>query len=53
MTIHLVGDLMILAVTIRVFGKDAHTLLRHLAAAGVRIGVSELNSRPRDRKEGR
>lgn len=24
---------MILAVTIRVFGKDVHTLLRHLAAA--------------------
>ncbi|MFG2594878.1 hypothetical protein EDD93_6421 [Streptomyces sp. 840.1] len=53
MTIHLVGDLMILAVTIRVFGKDARTLLRHLAAAGVQAGVSELNRRPRDGKEGR
>ncbi|MFD0019819.1 hypothetical protein [Streptomyces sp. NPDC058382] len=53
MTIHLVGDLMILAVTIRVFGKDARTLLRHMAAAGVRIGVSEMSRRPHDGKEGR
>lgn len=53
MTTHLVGDLMILAVTIRVFGKDAHTLLRHLAAAGVRAGVSEMSRRPHERKEGR
>ncbi|MCX4774833.1 hypothetical protein OG322_37140 [Streptomyces sp. NBC_01260] len=53
MTIHLVGDLMILAVTLRVFGKDTLTLLRHLAAAGVRVGVSEMSRRPHEGKEGR
>lgn len=53
MTTQLVGDLMILAVTIRVFGQDALTLLRRLAAAGVRAGVSEMSRRPHDRKEGR
>lgn len=53
MTTHLVGDLMILAVTIRVLGKDALTLLRHLAAAGLRAGASEMSRRPHERTEGR
>lgn len=44
---------MILAVTIRVFGQDAHTLLCRLAAAGVRAGVSEMSRRPRTVKDDR
>ncbi|MEV5566003.1 hypothetical protein ACWGNY_30605 [[Kitasatospora] papulosa] len=53
MTIQLASDLMMLAVVIRVFGQDAVTLLRRLAAAGVRAGVSEMRRRPReDGKEG-
>ncbi|MFD6274484.1 hypothetical protein ACFWFI_02660 [Streptomyces sp. NPDC060209] len=53
MTMQLVGDLMMLAVAIRVFGQDALTLFRRLAAAGVRAGVSEMNRHPHDGKEGR
>ncbi len=44
---------MILAVTIRVFGQDAVTMLRRLAALGVRAGVSEMSRRPHEGKEGR
>lgn len=52
-TIQLVGDLLILAVAARVFGQDALALLRRLAAAGVRAGVSEMSRRPNEGREGR
>ncbi|MFI0012453.1 hypothetical protein [Streptomyces globisporus] len=42
MTTQLVGDLLILALAARVFGADAVALLRRLAAASVRAGVSEM-----------
>ncbi|MFH9697425.1 hypothetical protein [Streptomyces globisporus] len=42
MTTQLVGDLLFLALAARVFGADAITLLRRLAAAGVRAGVNEM-----------
>ncbi|MEV7870861.1 hypothetical protein AB0P17_33280 [Streptomyces sp. NPDC088124] len=45
MTMELAGDVTMLAVTIRVFGRDIVVLLRRLAAAGVRAGVSEMNRR--------
>ncbi|MGW9306249.1 hypothetical protein ACWHA3_36210 [Streptomyces cyaneofuscatus] len=47
MTTQLVGDLMILALAARVFGADAVALLRRLAAAGVRAGVSEMTRHER------
>ncbi|MFD3976540.1 hypothetical protein [Streptomyces cyaneofuscatus] len=47
MTTQLVGDLMILALLARVFGADAVALLRRLAAAGVRAGVSEMTRHER------
>ncbi|MFS0698113.1 hypothetical protein [Streptomyces nitrosporeus] len=50
MTIHLVGDLLVLAVTLRVFGQDVLMMLRRLAAAGVRTGISEIHRRPRTGK---
>ena len=53
MTTRLAGDLMILAVTLRVFGRDAVVLLRRLAAAGVRAGVSEMSRRHETDRDGR
>ncbi|MFF9578999.1 hypothetical protein ACF1BA_27680 [Streptomyces rubiginosohelvolus] len=47
MTPQLVGDLLILALAARVFGADAVTLFRRLAAAGVRAGVSEMTRHQR------
>ncbi|SCE56049.1 hypothetical protein GA0115261_107763, partial [Streptomyces sp. OspMP-M43] len=43
MTTQLAGDLIILALMARVFGADVLALLRRLAAAGVRVGVSEMS----------
>ncbi|MFD7749664.1 hypothetical protein ACFV2V_26805 [Streptomyces sp. NPDC059698] len=48
MTTQLAGDLMILSLAARVFGTDAIALLRRLAAAGVRAGVSEINRHERE-----
>ncbi|MFG2895215.1 hypothetical protein [Streptomyces sp. NPDC048248] len=45
MTLHLVGDLLTAAVSVRVFGHDALAVLRRLAAAGVAMGMSELRGR--------
>lgn len=44
----LAKDLLAAAVCIRVFGGDAVTLMRRIAAAGVRAGIHELHrgSRP-------
>jgi hypothetical protein len=36
------GDVIIAALALRVFGRDAVTLLRRVAAAGVRAGISEI-----------
>ncbi|MFD4130655.1 hypothetical protein ACFXKK_35295 [Streptomyces globisporus] len=47
MTTQLVGDLLILVLAARVFGADAVALLRRLAAAGVRVGVSEMTRHER------
>ncbi|MFJ2217765.1 hypothetical protein ACIQVO_36925 [Streptomyces sp. NPDC101062] len=44
MTMHL-GEAAMLAVAVRVLGRDAVVLLRRLAAAGVRAGVNEMNRR--------
>ncbi|WP_327359499.1 hypothetical protein [Streptomyces sp. NBC_01304] len=40
--VELAGDVLIAALAIRVFGRDALRLLRRAAAAGVRVGVTEL-----------
>ncbi|MEU5825853.1 hypothetical protein [Streptomyces sp. NPDC047803] len=48
MTTQLASDLIILALTARVFGADALALLRRLAAAGVRAGVSEMTRHERE-----
>lgn len=37
-----VGDVVMAAFALRVFGRDAALLLRRAAAAGVRAGVSEM-----------
>ncbi|HLL34686.1 MAG TPA: hypothetical protein VK545_12520 [Streptomyces sp.] len=42
MTIELVGDLVLAALAVRVFGQDALAALRRAAATGVRVGVREL-----------
>ncbi|MFF4256337.1 hypothetical protein ACFY1L_34555 [Streptomyces sp. NPDC001663] len=49
MTIDLAGDVLIAALALRVFGRDAVVLLRRMAAAGVRAGISEMH---RDLNEG-
>lgn len=46
-TTQLVGALLILALAARVFGADAVTLFRRLAADGVRAGVSEMTRHQR------
>ncbi|MEU3752963.1 hypothetical protein AB0H17_09400 [Streptomyces olivoreticuli] len=43
---HLSGDLVTTAVFLRVFGRDALALLRRAMAAGVLMGVSELDRAP-------
>ncbi|MFL0028469.1 hypothetical protein ACJBCE_36715 [Streptomyces sp. NBUL23] len=48
MTTQLAGDLITIALMARVFGADAVALLRRLAAAGVRAGVSEMNRHERE-----
>lgn len=47
-TTQLAGDLITIALMARVFGADAVALLRRLAAAGVRAGVSEMNRHERE-----
>lgn len=47
-TTQLAGDLIILTLVARVFGADAIALLRRLAAAGVRAGVSEMTRHERE-----
>ncbi|MFP1629755.1 hypothetical protein ACLB9X_32385 [Streptomyces sp. 5K101] len=42
MTIDLAGDVVMAMLVLRVFGRDAVTLMRRAAAAGVRAGVSEM-----------
>lgn len=42
-----------LAVVIRVFGRDAVVLLRRIAAAGVRAGMTEMNRTRGDGRDGR
>ncbi len=49
---HHTADLLNAAVFARVFGSDALALLRRAAAAGVRIGISELRRGPRGRRGG-
>ncbi|WP_171908323.1 hypothetical protein [Streptomyces niveus] len=53
MTIELAGDVTMLAVAVRVFGRDAVVLLRRMAAAGVRAGVMELNRHHHEEGGGR
>jgi len=36
------GEVILAALALRVFGRDAVVLLRRLAAAGVRAGISEM-----------
>lgn len=43
--LHLVEDLLTAAMAVRVFGRDALTVLRRLAAASVLMGMSELRGR--------
>ena len=43
------GEVILAALALRVFGRDAVVLLRRLAAAGVRAGISEMR---RDLGEG-
>ncbi|MFE2943768.1 hypothetical protein ACFXKG_32650 [Streptomyces sp. NPDC059255] len=52
MTMEIARDMTMLAVAVRVFGKDAVMLLRWGAAAGVRAGISEMNRRTNG-KDGR
>ncbi|MEU3350159.1 hypothetical protein [Streptomyces sp. NPDC037389] len=49
MNVELVRDLAMAMVVGRVFGADVRTVLRRLAAAQVRAGISEL---ARDRERG-
>jgi hypothetical protein len=42
-TIDLAGELLLAALAVRVFGRDAALILRRAAATGVRIGVRELH----------
>ncbi|MGP4043366.1 hypothetical protein [Streptomyces sp. 2A115] len=42
MTIDVAGDVILAVLVLRVFGRDAVTLLRRVAAAGVRAGISEM-----------
>lgn len=44
----LAGEMAIAAVVLRVFGRDAAVLVRRLAAAGVRAGISEMRRNSRD-----
>lgn len=48
MTTQLAFDLIMIALAARVFGADAVALLRRLAAAGVRAGVSEMSRHERE-----
>ncbi|MER7787825.1 hypothetical protein [Streptomyces sp. NPDC097640] len=43
MNLQLIGDLATAALVMRVFGGDVMALLRRAAAAGVRVGISELH----------
>ncbi|MFF8918439.1 hypothetical protein ACF08M_35340 [Streptomyces sp. NPDC015032] len=43
MNSQLAADLLTLAVAFRVFGRDAVALLRRIAVAGVKAGVSEIS----------
>ncbi|MFF5476993.1 hypothetical protein ACFY5C_06580 [Streptomyces sp. NPDC012935] len=42
MTMDIAGEVILAALALRVFGRDAVVLLRRLAAAGVRAGISEM-----------
>ncbi len=46
-----VDDVLTVALTARVFGRDAAALLRRAAAAGVRMGVGELRRAERRERE--
>ncbi|MFC8194583.1 hypothetical protein ACFWBR_42595 [Streptomyces sp. NPDC060006] len=48
----LVGDVVLAVVAVRVLGRDVLALVRRAAAAGVRLGVSELH-RGDEHREGR
>ncbi|MDP9954187.1 MULTISPECIES: hypothetical protein [Streptomyces] len=48
MTTQLACELTVLALAARVFGADALAVLRRLAAAGVRAGVSEMTRHERE-----
>ncbi len=48
----MVSDVTLASVAVRVFGRDGVLLLRKVAAAGVRAGISELR-RHASRGEGR
>jgi hypothetical protein len=51
--LQLAGDLVMIAMVARVFGADAQRLLRRIAAAGVRLGASELaQSHSHNQQEG-
>ena len=51
-TMELAGDVPIAMLAIRVFGRDATRLLRRAAAAGVRVGVSEMGRTDRNEVQG-
>ncbi|MGW0828622.1 hypothetical protein [Streptomyces sp. NPDC002845] len=50
MSFQLLGDVVLVVLAVRVLGRDVVVLLRRAAAAGVRVGVSEL--RRGDHEEG-
>lgn len=52
MTMELAGDVLIAMLAIRVFGRDVTRLLRRAAAAGVRVGVTEMGRIDRDEVHG-
>lgn len=43
MSLRLLGDVVLVVLAVRVLGQDGVALLRRAAAAGVRMGVSELH----------
>ena len=42
MNLDVVGEAILAALALRVFGRDVLALLRRVAAAGVRAGISEM-----------
>jgi hypothetical protein len=47
-SLQLLGHVAVFTLTVRVFGSDVVRLLRRAAAAGVRVGVSELSRAERE-----